>query len=99
VTINRVYKLVLLLSITLQLSLFFMGVTVSLFLDQLFNGWAGHLAWNATLYKIGFIITGVVRNHSSFPQPRLIYFQILIPWLMLVRRRVYLRYFCASIYI
>jgi len=66
-TINRVYKLVLLLSITLQLSLFFMGATVSLFLDQLFNGWAGRLAWYATLYKIMFILTGV----------------LLIPWLML----------------
>ncbi|KAJ7275458.1 hypothetical protein B0H12DRAFT_1207933 [Mycena haematopus] len=66
-TINRIYKLVLLLSITLQLSLFFMGATVSLFLDQLFNGWAGHLAWYSSLYKIMFIITGV----------------LLIPWLML----------------
>ncbi|KAJ7042664.1 hypothetical protein C8F04DRAFT_1076686 [Mycena alexandri] len=66
-TINRVYKLVLLLSITLQLSLFFMGVAVSLFLDQLFNGWIGHLAWYSLLYKIGFCITGV----------------FLIPWLML----------------
>ncbi|KAF7340022.1 B-block-TFIIIC domain-containing protein [Mycena venus] len=66
-TINRVYKLVLLLSITLQLSLFFMGATVSLFLDQLINGWIGHLAWYGTLYKVMFIITGV----------------LLIPWLML----------------
>ncbi|KAJ7169468.1 hypothetical protein C8R46DRAFT_897285 [Mycena filopes] len=66
-TINRVYKLVLMLSITLQLSMFFMGVTVSLFLDQLFNGWAGHLAWFSLVYKIGFCITGV----------------LLIPWLML----------------
>jgi hypothetical protein len=66
-TINRVYKLVLLLSIVLQLSLFFMGATVSLFLDQLFNGWAGQLAWYSTLYKVMFIIVGV----------------LLIPWLML----------------
>jgi hypothetical protein len=66
-TINRVYKLVLLFSITLQLSLFFMGATVSLFLDQLINGWIGHLAWYGTLYKVMFIIVGVM----------------LIPWLML----------------
>ncbi|KAJ7456580.1 hypothetical protein FB451DRAFT_1342099 [Mycena latifolia] len=65
-TINRIYKLVLVLSITLQLSMFFMGATVSLFLDQLFNGWAGQHAWYSSLYKIMFIITGV----------------LLIPWLM-----------------
>ncbi|KAJ7923081.1 hypothetical protein B0H13DRAFT_1981617 [Mycena leptocephala] len=65
--INRIYKLVLVLSISLQLSMFFIGATVSLFLDQLFNGWAGHLAGHSTLYKIGFIITWV----------------LLIPWLML----------------
>jgi len=64
-TINRVYKLVLTLSIVLQLSLFFMGATVSLFLDQLFNGWAGRLAWHPELYKVNFIITGV----------------LLIPWI------------------
>ncbi|KAJ7770883.1 hypothetical protein DFH07DRAFT_805539 [Mycena maculata] len=64
-TINRVYKLVLVLSITLQLSLFFMGVTVTLFLDQLFNGWAGHLAWYSEVYKVMFVITGV----------------LLIPWI------------------
>ncbi|KAJ6626849.1 hypothetical protein B0H10DRAFT_1996874 [Mycena sp. CBHHK59/15] len=66
-TINRIYKLVLVLSITLQLSLFFMGATVSLFLDQLFNGWAGQLAWYSMLYKVMFVITGV----------------LLIPWLMM----------------
>ncbi|KAJ7630524.1 hypothetical protein FB45DRAFT_793057 [Roridomyces roridus] len=65
-TINRIYKLVLVLSITLQLSLFFMGATVSLFLDQLFNGLVGRLAWYHTLYQVMFIITGV----------------LLIPWLM-----------------
>ncbi|KAJ6574679.1 hypothetical protein B0H19DRAFT_933287 [Mycena capillaripes] len=64
-TINRVYKLVLTFSIVLQLSLFFMGATVSLFLDQLFNGWAGRLAWHPLLYKINFITTGV----------------LLIPWI------------------
>ncbi|KAJ7102343.1 hypothetical protein B0H15DRAFT_985164, partial [Mycena belliarum] len=65
-TINRIYKLVLVLSITLQLSLFFMGVTVSLFLDQLFNGWVGHLAWFNSIYKVMFLITAV----------------LLVPWLM-----------------
>ncbi|KAJ7124738.1 hypothetical protein C8R43DRAFT_1030586 [Mycena crocata] len=65
-TINRIYKLVLVLSITLQLSMFFMGVTVSLFLDQLFNGWVATHAWYSTLYKAMFILTAV----------------LLIPWLM-----------------
>ncbi|KAJ7693611.1 hypothetical protein B0H17DRAFT_1168805 [Mycena rosella] len=65
--INRVYKLVLVLSITLQLSLFFMGVTVSLFLDQLFNGLVGQHAWYSMLYKVMFIITAM----------------LLIPWLMM----------------
>ncbi|KAJ6604213.1 hypothetical protein DFH09DRAFT_967420 [Mycena vulgaris] len=65
--INRIYKLVLLLSITLQLSMFFMGATVSLFIDQLLNGWAGQHAWFSTLYKVMFILTGV----------------LLIPWLMM----------------
>lgn len=60
-TINRVYKLVLVFSITLQLALFFMGVAVSLFIDQLFNGWAGQLAWYSLLYKVMFIFVGVVR--------------------------------------
>ncbi|KAJ7785881.1 hypothetical protein B0H16DRAFT_1670180 [Mycena metata] len=59
-TINRVYKLVLVLSITLQVSMFFMAVTVSLFLDQLFNGYIGRLAWYSMVYKIGFVITGVL---------------------------------------
>lgn len=64
--INRVYKLVLFFSIVLQLGLFFMGATVSLFLDQLINGWVGHLAWFGSLYKIMFIITGL----------------LLIPWIV-----------------
>ncbi|KAJ7293166.1 hypothetical protein C8J57DRAFT_1041078 [Mycena rebaudengoi] len=59
-TINRVYKLVLVFSITLQLALFFMGVAVSLFIDQLFNGWAGQLAWYSLLYKVMFIFVGVM---------------------------------------
>nr|GAT43664.1 predicted protein [Mycena chlorophos] len=64
-TIKRVYHLVLIFSIVVQLGLFFMGATVSLFLDQLINGWAGHLAWYSFLYKIMFILTGI----------------LLIPWI------------------
>jgi hypothetical protein len=65
-TMKRVYHLVLFFSIVLQLGLFFMGATVSLFLDQLINGWAGHLAWYNVLYKVMFIVTGL----------------LLIPWLL-----------------
>ncbi|KAJ7655225.1 hypothetical protein DFH06DRAFT_1046920 [Mycena polygramma] len=66
-TINRIYKLVLSFSIALQLSFFFMGVTVALFLDQLFNGWVGHLAWYSLLYKVMFTLTGIM----------------LVPWIVL----------------
>ena len=44
IAISRIYKLVLLLSVTIQLSLFFMVVSVALWLDQLWNGAIGHLS-------------------------------------------------------
>jgi len=44
ITISRIYKLVLLLSVAIQLSLFFMVVSVALWLDQLWNGAIGHLS-------------------------------------------------------
>jgi hypothetical protein len=65
-TINRVYKLVLFLSITIQLSLFFMIVTVSLWVDQLMNSLIGDLADFQKLYKVTSFIT----------------LALLIPWLM-----------------
>jgi len=65
-TINRVYKIVLTLSITIQLSLFFMIVTVALWIDQLFNGEIAQLATLAWLYKVMFTVTLV----------------LLVPWLM-----------------
>ncbi|KAJ3509801.1 hypothetical protein NLJ89_g5026 [Agrocybe chaxingu] len=64
-TINRVYKFVLFLSITIQLSLFFMVVTVSLWIDQLMNSVIGDLVDHQTLYKVASFITLVM----------------LIPWL------------------
>jgi len=64
-TINRIYRCVLVLSIVLQLSLYFMAVTVALWLDQLFKGPAAHSASYSTLYKATFIITLV----------------LLVPWL------------------
>ncbi|KAG6891388.1 hypothetical protein C0992_007611 [Termitomyces sp. T32_za158] len=59
-TINRIYKIVLTLSITIQLSMFFMAVTVSLWIDQLFNSAIGDLADFETLYKVSSFITLVV---------------------------------------
>jgi len=65
-TINRVYKLVLVLSINLQLALFFMVATIGLWIDQLWNGQIAHLARLAFVYKPVFIVVLI----------------LLIPWLM-----------------
>jgi len=65
-TINRVYKIVLTLSITIQLSMFFMAATVGLWIDQLFNGSIGQLASLSNLYK-GMGMTTLI---------------LLVPWLM-----------------
>ncbi|KAK0506038.1 hypothetical protein EDD18DRAFT_1373163 [Armillaria luteobubalina] len=65
-TMNRVYKLVLLLSITLQLSFFFMGATISLWIDSLFNGVAAQVAWYVAFYKATSFVTEI----------------FLIPWIM-----------------
>ncbi|KAK0456411.1 hypothetical protein EV421DRAFT_1752315 [Armillaria borealis] len=65
-TMNRVYKLVLLLSITLQLSFFFMGATISLWIDNLFNGVAAQVAWYVAFYKATSFVTEI----------------FLIPWIM-----------------
>jgi len=66
-TINRIYKLVLTLSITIQLSLFFMVVSVALWVDQLMNSIIGDLSSFLTLYKVSSFIT----------------LASLIPWLMM----------------
>ncbi|KAF8649849.1 hypothetical protein AX16_005612 [Volvariella volvacea WC 439] len=65
-SINRVYKLVLTLSIFIQLSFFFMVVTVGLWLDQLLNSVIGDMVTFLTLYKVSSIITLV----------------LLVPWLV-----------------
>ncbi|KAF8641210.1 hypothetical protein AX17_000844 [Amanita inopinata Kibby_2008] len=56
-TINRIYQLVLLLSIAIQLALFFMATTVSLWIDRLVNSAIGDLAQYRVLYKISSSIT------------------------------------------
>ncbi|PPQ63696.1 hypothetical protein CVT24_004276 [Panaeolus cyanescens] len=65
-TINRVYKLVLTFSIAIQLSLFFIVVTVSLWLDSLMNREIGEKVDFLKLYKATSFITVV----------------LLVPWLM-----------------
>ena len=60
--INRVYKLVLLLSITIQLSLFFMIITVSLWVDQLTDSVIGDLASFQKLYKVTSFVTLAVSD-------------------------------------
>jgi hypothetical protein len=56
-TINRIYKLVLILSIVLQLSLFFMAATVGLWIDSLLHGVAAAHADHVTLYQISSFAT------------------------------------------
>lgn len=55
IAISRVYKLVLMLSIVIQMSLFFMVIAISLWLDQLFNGNIGRL--DSPGYKPLLIVT------------------------------------------
>lgn len=64
--INRIYKLVLILSINIQLSLFFMAAAVSVWLDRLINNSIGDLATERNLYLASSIIVLI----------------LLIPWLM-----------------
>lgn len=63
-TINRVYQIVLVLSIAIQLCTFFIAVTVSLWLDQLFNEAIENQITFEKLYKITSIITLIVSPNS-----------------------------------
>ncbi|KAL1951764.1 hypothetical protein VTO73DRAFT_913 [Trametes versicolor] len=63
--INRVYNLVLMLSISIQLSLFFVGASAALWVDQVYNGNIGRLTMQPTFFK-AIMITVLV---------------LLIPWL------------------
>lgn len=56
IAISRVYKLVLVLSIVIQMSLFYMVIAISLWLDQLCNGNIGRLT-SSSAYKPFLIIT------------------------------------------
>ncbi|KAI0374485.1 hypothetical protein BV20DRAFT_936156 [Pilatotrama ljubarskyi] len=63
--INRVYNLVLMLSIAIQLALFFVGASAALWIDQVYNGNIGRLTMKPTFFK-AVMITVLV---------------LLIPWL------------------
>lgn len=58
--INRLYKVVLVFSVLLQLSLFFIAITVGVWVDQLFNGPAKYLANHRTIYEAVSIVTILV---------------------------------------
>jgi hypothetical protein len=61
-TINRIYMLVLVLSIALQLSFFFMAAAVSLWIDNLFNGLAATYGTFLNLYKATAFTTVLVSD-------------------------------------
>lgn len=74
-TINRLYKIVLILSIAIQLSLFFTVVTVSLWIDQLLNSVIGDLADFQKLYKVSSIVTLAVSLHDqTLPGTLIVFF-------------------------
>lgn len=56
IAISRVYKLVLVLSVVIQVSLFFIVIAISLWLDQLCNGNIGRLN-SSPVYKPLLIVT------------------------------------------
>lgn len=60
--INRVYNLVLMLSISIQLSLFFVGASAALWVDQVYNGNIGRLTMQPTFFKAIMITVLVVRT-------------------------------------
>ncbi|EIN13407.1 hypothetical protein PUNSTDRAFT_48389 [Punctularia strigosozonata HHB-11173 SS5] len=66
-TINRVYKCVLSLSIVIQLSVFFVVASLALWIDQLLNGDIAKMASTKIPYKAMIILVGC----------------LLLPWLML----------------
>ncbi|TFK93548.1 hypothetical protein K466DRAFT_100398 [Polyporus arcularius HHB13444] len=64
-TINRVYNLVLMMSISIQLSLFFVGASAALWIDQVSNGNIGRLTQEPHVFKAVMITV----------------LALLIPWL------------------
>lgn len=73
ITVNRVYKIVLSLSIVIQITLFFVVVSMALWIDQICNG---AIARNARAHKLYVAMIAIVCI-------------LLVPWLMLVSIRSY----------
>ena len=67
ITVNRVYKVVLSLSIVIQLALFFVVVSMALWIDQLCNGFIAKHAEARTLYITMISITCVVSAEYFIP--------------------------------
>jgi hypothetical protein len=66
-SINRIYKLVLTLSIVIQLSLFFVVLAVALWLDQLYHGAIAIMATQSDVYQAFLMIIIVVGYQFSLP--------------------------------
>jgi len=66
-TINRIYNVVLVLSIVIQLSFFFIVVSGGLWIDQIANGTIGKLTTQPALFRTIMIVVLI----------------LLLPWLML----------------
>ena len=62
--INRVYKLVLILSIVIQLSLFFILASIGLWIDSLYNGAIGQLSTDRKLFEIVLFVVLAVSINS-----------------------------------
>lgn len=82
--INRLYKLVLILSIVIQLSFFFMVVTIGLWIDQLWNGQIAHLARLASVYKPVFLVVFIVSRYALIYSKKNIHPLVMIALISLV---------------
>ncbi|KIJ45710.1 hypothetical protein M422DRAFT_207072 [Sphaerobolus stellatus SS14] len=58
--INRIYKLVLCLSMLIQLTLFAVVATAGLWIDQLYNGSVAQLSANRTVYEGGIFVMAIL---------------------------------------
>jgi len=91
-TINRVYKLVLILSTVIQLSLFFVVTAVTLWLDQLYNGPIAINATKSGLYQtmltlviimlIPWLLTGWFATRLERKVPMILFLILSVLYLM-----------------
>ena len=64
-TISRAYRIILIFSICIQLSVFFVVVSCALWIDQVYNGDIGHLTNRAGMFKGVMIAILLVRGSQS----------------------------------